>query len=78
MMVEFKTDARAKEREKFNQMIREKEMEMERQREERRRQREMEEEREIRELRKRAIPKAHVVPEWYGEIRKKGNDSIQR
>ena len=75
--VEFSTDARAKEREKFDQMMRQKEIEIERQKQERRRVREMEEEKEIQELRRKAIPKAHQVPEWYADMRKKGSDYIQ-
>lgn len=74
LRIELNTDGRAKEREKFDQMMREKEMEMERAMEERRREREAEEENEIRELRKKAIPRAHEVPEWYKEAPKKKRD----
>ena len=66
------TEIRAKEREKFDEMMRMKEEDMEREKEERRRQREAEEEREIKELRKRAIPKANEVPEWYADMPKRG------
>ncbi|KAG1742611.1 uncharacterized protein EDB91DRAFT_287127 [Suillus paluster] len=66
------TEIRAREREKFDQMMRMKEEEIERAKEERRRQRDAEEEREIKELRKRAIPKANEVPEWYADMPKKG------
>ena len=45
--------------------------ELERQAEERRRQRELEEEAEVRELRRRAVPKANEVPEWYAFAPKK-------
>jgi hypothetical protein len=66
------TEIRAREREKFDQMVRIKEEEIQRAKEERRRQRDAEEEREIKELRKRAIPKANEIPEWYAEMPKKG------
>ncbi|KAI0652563.1 hypothetical protein C8Q79DRAFT_997569 [Trametes meyenii] len=69
--VEFQTDARAREREKFEEARRAREAELERQREERRRQQELEEEREIKELRRRAVPKANEVPEWYALAPKK-------
>ncbi|GLB43754.1 putative targeting protein for Xklp2 (TPX2) [Lyophyllum shimeji] len=54
-----------REREKFDEHVREKERELEREREQKRREREELEEREIRELRKKAVPRAHEVPEWY-------------
>ncbi|KAG1846195.1 hypothetical protein DFJ58DRAFT_717363 [Suillus subalutaceus] len=66
------TEIRAREREKFDQMVRIKEEEIQRAKEERRRQRDAEEEREIKELRKRAIPKANEIPEWYADMPKKG------
>lgn len=69
--IEFKTVERVREREKFDEHIREKERELARVMEQRRREKEEEEEREVRELRKRAIPKAHEVPEWYKEAPKK-------
>ncbi|KAI0334005.1 hypothetical protein GY45DRAFT_140266 [Cubamyces sp. BRFM 1775] len=69
--IEFQTEARAHEREKFEEARRAREAELERQREERRRQQELEEEREIKELRKRAVPKANAVPEWYAFAPKK-------
>ncbi|KAI0368909.1 hypothetical protein BV20DRAFT_431524 [Pilatotrama ljubarskyi] len=69
--IELSTEARAREREKFEEARRAREAELERQREERRRQQELEEEREIKELRKRAVPKANEVPEWYAFAPKK-------
>ncbi|KAG1813841.1 uncharacterized protein BJ212DRAFT_1300738 [Suillus subaureus] len=66
------TEIRAREREKFDQMMRIKEEEIQQAKEERRRQRDAEEEREIKELRKRAIPKANEIPEWYADMPKKG------
>ncbi|KAH9897677.1 hypothetical protein C8Q73DRAFT_743881 [Cubamyces lactineus] len=69
--IELQTEARAHEREKFEEARRAREAELERQREERRRQQELEEEREIKELRKRAVPKANAVPEWYAFAPKK-------
>ncbi|KAG2066664.1 hypothetical protein BDR04DRAFT_1106327 [Suillus decipiens] len=68
----FNTEIRAREREKFDEMVRIKEEDIQRAKEERRRQRDAEEEREIKELRKRAIPKANEVPEWYADMPKKG------
>jgi hypothetical protein len=69
--LELHTNERAKEREKFDRMMKEKERELERVMEQRRREREENEEREVRELRKKAIPRAHEVPEWYNEAPKK-------
>lgn len=65
--VELSTEGRAKEREKFNAMMREKEREIERALEQRRREQEEEEEKLVRELRKKAVPRAHEVPGWYKE-----------
>ncbi|OCH95724.1 hypothetical protein OBBRIDRAFT_719947 [Obba rivulosa] len=67
----FHTDARAREREKFEEARREREKEIERQMEERRRLRELEEEQEIKELRRRAVPKANAIPDWYADAPKK-------
>jgi hypothetical protein len=52
-------------------MIRVKELEIERQEEERRIQRDLEEEKEVRALRKKAVPRANKVPEWYDEVPKR-------
>ncbi|KAI3595789.1 small nucleolar ribonucleoprotein complex subunit utp14 [Moniliophthora roreri] len=71
MNVGMFTEARAREREKFDARMREKEMETEIALEQRRREREQEEEREIKELRKKAVPKAHEVPEWYKDMPKR-------
>ena len=73
--VHWETDYRLKERQKFDERVREKEREQERLMEMRRREREEEEEREVRELRKKAVPKAHEVPEWYKEAPKKKKDN---
>ncbi|PIL31312.1 hypothetical protein GSI_06010 [Ganoderma sinense ZZ0214-1] len=62
---DFATDARAQDRNRFEEGRRARERELEQQAEERRRQRELEEEAEVRELRRRAVPKANEVPEWY-------------
>ncbi|KAF5384862.1 hypothetical protein D9615_000920 [Tricholomella constricta] len=69
--LELNTDGRARERERFDEHIREKERELERAMEQKRREMEENEEREIRELRKKAVPKAHEVPEWYKEAPKR-------
>ena len=70
----FTTDERMAEREKFEEKRRARELELERQREEQRRAQEEEEEREWRELRKRAIPRANPVPEWYANAPRREGD----
>ena len=65
------TETRAAERERFEEARRAREREAERLAEERRLEREREEEAEIRELRRRAVPKANEVPEWYALAPKK-------
>jgi hypothetical protein len=70
----FSTDARVKERELFDQKVRERERELEGAREVQRREREEEEVKELKEMRKHAIPKAHEVPEWYKEAPRRNND----
>ncbi|KAH7923783.1 hypothetical protein BV22DRAFT_1130357 [Leucogyrophana mollusca] len=75
--IELSTEQRAREREKFDEMMRQKAEEIERVKEERRKQQEAEEEREIKELRKRAIPKAHEVPEWYADVPKRKGGSVK-
>lgn len=62
---ELNTEFRAKEREKFEELMRRKVEEMDRVKETKRKEREAEEERELKELRKKTIPKANEVPEWY-------------
>ncbi|KZT08774.1 uncharacterized protein LAESUDRAFT_55024 [Laetiporus sulphureus 93-53] len=73
--LELHTDARARERERFDEARREREREVEQQMEEARRVRELEEAREIRELRKRAVPKANEIPEWYANAPKRKGKS---
>ncbi|KIJ11339.1 hypothetical protein PAXINDRAFT_181867 [Paxillus involutus ATCC 200175] len=63
----FYTEQRAKERERFDEMVKRKEEEMQRVREEQRRLAAEEEERAIKELRRKAIPKANEVPECSGD-----------
>jgi hypothetical protein len=77
LSVEMFTEARAKEREKFDAHVKEKEREMQIALEQRRREKEEEEEREIMELRKKAIPRAHEVPEWYKDMPKR-KDKIEQ
>jgi Targeting protein for Xklp2 (TPX2) domain len=67
----FETDARMKERHKFEEQVREKELQRHLELEQKRKERQEREEEEIRELRKKAIPKAHEVPEWYRDAPKK-------
>ncbi|KDR85917.1 hypothetical protein GALMADRAFT_132545 [Galerina marginata CBS 339.88] len=76
LSIKWETDHRLKERQKFDEKVREKEREQERLMEERRREREEQEAKELRELRKKAIPKAHEVPEWYKEAPKKKDKTI--
>ncbi|KAF7358723.1 hypothetical protein MSAN_01211300 [Mycena sanguinolenta] len=75
--IAFSTDIRAKERELFDEKVREKERELEVAREVQRREREQEEARELKDLRKRAIPKAHEVPDWYKEAPKRNHSAGQ-
>jgi hypothetical protein len=76
---ELHTDVRAKERERFNEMVKEKEKEMELEREAKRREREEQEEQEVRELRRRTVPRANMVPEWYKDApRRKGKVGRER
>lgn len=70
----FSTDDRAKERAKFDERVKERDLELERARKELRRQREAQEELEIKELRRKAVPKAHEVPEWYKDAPKRDRD----
>jgi hypothetical protein len=69
---ELTTKLRAKERERFDEVIRQKEIEMNRIKEERRKAREEEEALEVKELRKRSVPRANEVPDWYADAPKKG------
>ncbi|KJA28329.1 hypothetical protein HYPSUDRAFT_61960 [Hypholoma sublateritium FD-334 SS-4] len=79
--IKLETDQRVIERQKFDDMVKEKHREQERRMEEKRKEREEQEERELRELRKKTIPRAHIVPEWYKEAPKKKDkhgDSLGR
>ncbi|KAF6761327.1 hypothetical protein DFP72DRAFT_1062329 [Ephemerocybe angulata] len=68
----FETKNRLKERHKFDDMVKEKELRLQEEREAQRRVQAEEEERLVRELRRKAIPKAHEVPEWYKDAPKRG------
>ena len=59
------TDRRAREREAFDAQVRKKEQELEALREQRRLEEEAAEAEAIAELRRRAVPRANSVPEWY-------------
>lgn len=72
----FYTEQRAKERERFDEMVKRKEEEMQRVREEQRRLAAEEEERAIKELRRKAIPKANEVPEWYADMPKRKGTAV--
>ncbi|KAL5519583.1 hypothetical protein ACEPAH_1266 [Sanghuangporus vaninii] len=67
----FMVDTRLAQRHKFDDAQRAKEKEAERIREEQRRAKEAEEEREWREARKRTIPRANQIPEWYTQVPKR-------
>ncbi|KAF5332875.1 hypothetical protein D9611_005286 [Ephemerocybe angulata] len=68
----FETKNRLKERHKFDDMVKEKELRLQEEREAQRRVQAEEEERLVRELRRKAVPKAHEVPEWYKDAPKRG------
>ncbi|PPQ72415.1 hypothetical protein CVT24_002986 [Panaeolus cyanescens] len=72
----WETEIRAKERQRFDEMVKEKEKEQERLKEQERKEREEQEAREIRELRKKAIPKANEVPEWYKDVPRKKDKGV--
>jgi hypothetical protein len=67
----FSTEQRARDREKFEEGVRAKQREKAQQLEEDRAANAAEEEREMREMRKRTVPKAHAVPEWYATMPKR-------
>lgn len=73
--LELHTHERAKEREKFDQILKEKGRELEREMEKRKKEEEENEAREVRELRKKAVPRAHDVPDWYKEVPKRKSKS---
>lgn len=72
----FCTEQRAKEREKFDEMVKRKEEEMQKLKEEQRRREAEEEERAIKELRQKAIPKANEIPEWYADMPKRKGTAV--
>lgn len=67
----FSTEQRARERERFDEAVRVKQKEKEQRLEEDRAAKAVEEERGIREMRKRAVPKANTVPGWYATMPKR-------
>ena len=71
----FSTETRAHEREKYDEARRAREEEAERLLDEKRRLEALREEEEIRELRRRAVPKANQVPEWYQHAPKRSHKS---
>lgn len=77
--IAFSTDVRAREREVFDGKVRERERAAEEARELQRREQEEKEASEVKEMRKRAVPRAHEVPEWYKEAprRNQGQGSEQ-
>ena len=69
----FSTEERAKERGRFDEAVRVKQKEKERRSEEERAAKAVEEERGIKEMRRRAVPKANTIPGWYATMpRRKG------
>lgn len=73
----FCTEQRAKEREKFDGLVRRKEEEIQRLKEEQQRREAEEEERAIKELRRKAIPKANEIPEWYAGMPKRKGTAVR-
>ncbi|CAK5266429.1 unnamed protein product [Mycena citricolor] len=69
--IAFSTDQRVRERQAFDAKVREREQAEEAQRERDRKDREQMEEMEARESRKRAVVRAHEVPEWYKDAPKR-------
>ncbi|KAJ7671781.1 hypothetical protein B0H17DRAFT_948170, partial [Mycena rosella] len=69
--IAFSTDARVRERARFDAQVREREQNEEEARAVLRREREKKEAEEVREMRKRAVPRAHEVPEWYKDVPKR-------
>ncbi|KAL1718855.1 hypothetical protein EV715DRAFT_290763 [Schizophyllum commune] len=67
----FHTDMRLREREAFDAKVKERLKREEEEEAERKRQAEEEAEREVKQLRKRMVPRAHEVPEWYRSAPKK-------
>ena len=67
----FSTEQRAKDREKFDEGVRVKQKAKERQLEEDRAAKVVEEEREVKEMRRRAVPKANSIPGWYATMPKR-------
>lgn len=67
----FSTEQRARDRGKFDEAVRAKQKEKERELEEDRAAKAIEEERGMKEMRKRAVPKANAVPEWYATMPKR-------
>ncbi|KAJ7073402.1 hypothetical protein B0H15DRAFT_869205 [Mycena belliarum] len=68
---QLSTDARAVERAKFEEALREREAERERDRESERREKDEREREEEREARRRAVVRAHGVPGWYRDAPKR-------
>lgn len=68
---ELRLETRAREREAFEEARREREMEAEQIAEQQRLEREEEEAREYQEARRKAVPKANPVPEWYRDAPKR-------
>ena len=69
------TQARAAERERFDDARRAREAELEAQAAEQRRLLALAEEAEVRELRRRAVPRANEVPGWYARAPKRSRDA---
>ena len=73
--VHLNTEIRAQERERWEEARRAREREAERLLEEKRRLEALQEEEEIRELRRRAVPKANAIPDWYQYAPKRSQDA---
>lgn len=69
------TDVRARERAAFDAEVRERERAREEERMREKAEREAAEAEELKEMRRRAVPRAHEVPEWYAEAPRRGKES---
>ena len=70
LSIQLETDKRMQERKRFDERIKEKLKEEEEEEEKRRKIRQEMEERDLKELRKKLVIKAHEVPEWYKTVPK--------
>lgn len=77
LSLELSTESRAKERARFDELLKEKEQEQARMEDEEKRKKAEEELNEVKELRKRAMVKAHEVPEWYKDAPRRKKTKLE-